>query len=99
MASQFGEKSLRNSCLAFIQLNFNFPQRVRSLVGRLYAYYARVPSGMVFLRKFTYLPDSDNKDESKRQDICAGILQMVHFLIAREMHIADTHFQDGRKDS
>ncbi|GFY25679.1 hypothetical protein TNCV_2487991 [Trichonephila clavipes] len=35
MASQFGEISLRNSCLAFIQLDFKFPQRVRSLIGNL----------------------------------------------------------------
>ncbi|GFY07007.1 uncharacterized protein TNCV_4202781 [Trichonephila clavipes] len=42
MISQFGENSLRNSCLAFIQLSFNFLQRVRSLVGRSSAYYARV---------------------------------------------------------
>ncbi|GFT36189.1 uncharacterized protein TNCV_4778251 [Trichonephila clavipes] len=42
MASQFREISLRNLCLAFIQLNFNFPQRVRSLIGKSSAYYARV---------------------------------------------------------
>ncbi|GFX86331.1 hypothetical protein TNCV_2562131 [Trichonephila clavipes] len=41
MASQFGETSLRNSCLAFIQLNFNIPQRVRSLIGKSSAYNAR----------------------------------------------------------
>ncbi|GFX12045.1 putative LOC100569746 [Trichonephila clavipes] len=41
MANQFGEISLRNSCLAFIKLNFNFPQRVRSLIGKSSAYYAR----------------------------------------------------------
>ncbi|GFV82762.1 hypothetical protein TNCV_4147301 [Trichonephila clavipes] len=40
MANQFGENSLRNSCLAFIQLSFNILQRVRSLVGRSSAYYA-----------------------------------------------------------
>ncbi|GFY26620.1 hypothetical protein TNCV_2879481 [Trichonephila clavipes] len=40
MASQFGEISLRNLCLAFIQLNFNFPQRVRSLIGKSSAFYA-----------------------------------------------------------
>ncbi|GFU63564.1 hypothetical protein TNCV_4256051 [Trichonephila clavipes] len=49
MASQFGEINLRNSCLAFIQLNFNIPQRVRSLIGKSGAYYARgqgsIPSG------------------------------------------------------
>ncbi|GFW11375.1 uncharacterized protein TNCV_3808951 [Trichonephila clavipes] len=42
MASQFGENSLRNVCLAFIQLNFNFLQRIRGLVGRSSAYYAGV---------------------------------------------------------
>ncbi|GFY13432.1 uncharacterized protein TNCV_1803031 [Trichonephila clavipes] len=41
MASQFGEIRLRNSCLAFIQLNFNFPQGVGSLIGKSSAYYAR----------------------------------------------------------
>ncbi|GFW59539.1 uncharacterized protein TNCV_3221911 [Trichonephila clavipes] len=41
MASQFGENSLRNSCLAFIQLSSNFLQRFRSLVGISSAYYAR----------------------------------------------------------
>ncbi|GFX57257.1 hypothetical protein TNCV_2965361 [Trichonephila clavipes] len=44
MASQFGEICLRNSCLAFIQLNFSFPQPVRSLIDKLAAYYARVDS-------------------------------------------------------
>ncbi|GFV55543.1 hypothetical protein TNCV_2573831 [Trichonephila clavipes] len=41
MAGQFQENSLRNPCLAFIQLSFNFLQRVRSLIGKLSAYYAR----------------------------------------------------------
>ncbi|GFY24712.1 uncharacterized protein TNCV_1017581 [Trichonephila clavipes] len=42
MASQFGEKGLRNSCLDFIQLNFNFLQRFRSFVDISSAYYAQV---------------------------------------------------------
>ncbi|GFY12057.1 transposable element Tcb1 transposase [Trichonephila clavipes] len=41
MASQFGENSLRISCLAFIQLSFNFLRRVCSLVGRSSVYYAQ----------------------------------------------------------
>ncbi|GFW57779.1 hypothetical protein TNCV_2926981 [Trichonephila clavipes] len=41
MASQFVEKILRNSCLAFIQLNFNFVQRFRCLVDISSAFYAR----------------------------------------------------------
>ncbi|GFX10294.1 hypothetical protein TNCV_1866891 [Trichonephila clavipes] len=41
MASQFGENSLRNSCLAFIQLSFSSLQRFRSLIGISSANYAR----------------------------------------------------------
>ncbi|GFT98130.1 hypothetical protein TNCV_789491 [Trichonephila clavipes] len=41
MVSQFGENSIRNLCLAFIQLNFRFLQRVCNLVGRSSPYYAR----------------------------------------------------------
>ncbi|GFX71264.1 hypothetical protein TNCV_3410341 [Trichonephila clavipes] len=41
MASQFDEISLRIPCSAFRQLNFIFPQRVHSLVGKSSAYYAR----------------------------------------------------------
>ncbi|GFV82410.1 transposable element Tcb1 transposase [Trichonephila clavipes] len=40
MASQIGEKSLRNSCLAFIQLGFTFIRRLRSLGGRTPGYHA-----------------------------------------------------------
>ncbi|GFV36745.1 hypothetical protein TNCV_2649891 [Trichonephila clavipes] len=40
MASRFGEKSLRNSCLALIQLNFSFLQRFRSIVDISSVYYA-----------------------------------------------------------
>ncbi|GFU13319.1 hypothetical protein TNCV_3843231 [Trichonephila clavipes] len=47
MASQFEENSLRNSCLAFIQLNFNFFQRVRSLVGRSSPYDAGATRGLL----------------------------------------------------
>ncbi|GFS57544.1 transposable element Tcb1 transposase [Trichonephila clavipes] len=41
MASQLGGVSLRNSCLAFIELNFNFLQRFCSLVDISSAYYAQ----------------------------------------------------------
>ncbi|GFX09879.1 uncharacterized protein TNCV_3565571 [Trichonephila clavipes] len=41
MASRFEEISLRNSCLAIIELDFNFQQRVRSLIGKSSAFYAR----------------------------------------------------------
>ncbi|GFS90446.1 peptidoglycan recognition protein [Trichonephila clavipes] len=40
MASQFGENSLRNSCLAFIQLNFNYLHRLNGVVGRVPVYHA-----------------------------------------------------------
>ncbi|PRD20964.1 UNVERIFIED_CONTAM: hypothetical protein NCL1_53153 [Trichonephila clavipes] len=51
MASQFGEISLRNSCLAFIQLNFNFPQRVPSLIEMEIALHCLSPFLQLYKNK------------------------------------------------
>ncbi|GFS61291.1 hypothetical protein TNIN_191671 [Trichonephila inaurata madagascariensis] len=46
-------------------------------------------------------PECDNKDESKRQDICAGNSSKGAFFDhqRRNAYHSDTHFQDGRRDS
>ncbi|GFY77280.1 retrovirus-related Pol polyprotein from transposon 412 [Trichonephila inaurata madagascariensis] len=46
-------------------------------------------------------PECDEKDESKRQDICAGNSSKGAFFDRqrRNAYRSDTHFQDGRRDS
>ncbi|GFW44434.1 hypothetical protein TNCV_1748631 [Trichonephila clavipes] len=46
MASRFGENSLRNSYLAFIQVNFHYRQRRSGIVDSAPAYYASGPDVM-----------------------------------------------------
>ncbi|GFY52199.1 hypothetical protein TNIN_238111 [Trichonephila inaurata madagascariensis] len=46
-------------------------------------------------------PECDDKNESKRQDICAGNSSKGAFFDRqrRNAYRSDTHFQDGRRDS